>query len=88
MSPDDGTNFRKKVSGEVSHFIDLSQIQCNGKVGKNLKFVSDLICFMTLISIQLLDFLSTRECSKVVGYLVVQIVFMLFMITVEPDLDT
>jgi len=29
LSPDDGTNFRKKVSSEVDHFIDLSKIPCN-----------------------------------------------------------
>uniref|UniRef100_H2Y6P7 UDP-N-acetylglucosamine--peptide N-acetylglucosaminyltransferase 110 kDa subunit n=1 Tax=Ciona savignyi TaxID=51511 RepID=H2Y6P7_CIOSA len=32
LSPDDNTNFRKKVSSEVANFVDLSQIQCNGKV--------------------------------------------------------
>ncbi|CAK8689182.1 UDP-N-acetylglucosamine--peptide N-acetylglucosaminyltransferase 110 kDa subunit-like isoform X2 [Clavelina lepadiformis] len=36
LSPDDGTNFRKKVSNEVDHFVDLSQIQCNGKAADRI----------------------------------------------------
>nr|CAB3264558.1 UDP-N-acetylglucosamine--peptide N-acetylglucosaminyltransferase 110 kDa subunit [Phallusia mammillata] len=36
LSPDDGTNFRKKVSSEVAHFVDLSQLQCNGKAADRI----------------------------------------------------
>lgn len=36
LSPDDGTNFRKKVSSEVDYFIDLSQIPCNGKAADRI----------------------------------------------------
>jgi len=36
LSPDDGTNFRKKVLGEVDHFVDLSGINCNGKVADRI----------------------------------------------------
>lgn len=36
LSPDDGTNFRKKVSSEVDHFVDLSQITCNGKAADRI----------------------------------------------------
>lgn len=31
LSPDDGTNFRSKITREAEHFIDLSQVTCNGK---------------------------------------------------------
>ena len=30
LSPDDGTSFRKKVSSEAEHFVDLSKYPCNG----------------------------------------------------------
>uniref|UniRef100_H2Y6P5 UDP-N-acetylglucosamine--peptide N-acetylglucosaminyltransferase 110 kDa subunit n=1 Tax=Ciona savignyi TaxID=51511 RepID=H2Y6P5_CIOSA len=36
LSPDDNTNFRKKVSSEVANFVDLSQIQCNGKAADRI----------------------------------------------------
>ncbi|XP_009858570.2 UDP-N-acetylglucosamine--peptide N-acetylglucosaminyltransferase 110 kDa subunit isoform X2 [Ciona intestinalis] len=36
LSPDDNTNFRKKVSNEVANFVDLSQIQCNGKAADRI----------------------------------------------------
>lgn len=36
LSPDDGTNFRKKVSSEVDYFVDLSQIPCNGKAADRI----------------------------------------------------
>ncbi|XP_039262737.2 UDP-N-acetylglucosamine--peptide N-acetylglucosaminyltransferase 110 kDa subunit-like isoform X2 [Styela clava] len=36
LSPDDGTEFRKHVSSSVEHFIDLSQIPCNGKAADRI----------------------------------------------------
>uniref|UniRef100_A0A2K5QQX8 UDP-N-acetylglucosamine--peptide N-acetylglucosaminyltransferase 110 kDa subunit n=4 Tax=Simiiformes TaxID=314293 RepID=A0A2K5QQX8_CEBIM len=36
LSPDDGTNFRVKVMAEANHFIDLSQIPCNGKAADRI----------------------------------------------------
>lgn len=48
LSPDDGTNFRKKVSSEVAHFVDLSQIQCNGKVCNCFYF-----CVVAIILLQI-----------------------------------
>ena len=36
LSPDDGTNFRAKVMAEAHHFIDLSQIPCNGKAADRI----------------------------------------------------
>ncbi|XP_050415397.2 UDP-N-acetylglucosamine--peptide N-acetylglucosaminyltransferase 110 kDa subunit [Patella vulgata] len=36
LSPDDGTTFRAKLAREVEHFIDLSQIPCNGKAADKI----------------------------------------------------
>ncbi|XP_060064319.1 UDP-N-acetylglucosamine--peptide N-acetylglucosaminyltransferase 110 kDa subunit-like isoform X1 [Ylistrum balloti] len=36
LSPDDGTTFRAKLSREAHHFIDLSQIPCNGKAADRI----------------------------------------------------
>ncbi|OWF52907.1 hypothetical protein KP79_PYT12898 [Mizuhopecten yessoensis] len=36
LSPDDGTSFRTKISREAEHFIDLSQIPCNGKAADKI----------------------------------------------------
>ncbi|XP_034297605.1 UDP-N-acetylglucosamine--peptide N-acetylglucosaminyltransferase 110 kDa subunit isoform X1 [Pantherophis guttatus] len=36
LSPDDGTNFRVKVMAEANHFIDLSQVPCNGKAADRI----------------------------------------------------
>uniref|UniRef100_A0A8C2PN61 UDP-N-acetylglucosamine--peptide N-acetylglucosaminyltransferase 110 kDa subunit n=1 Tax=Cyprinus carpio TaxID=7962 RepID=A0A8C2PN61_CYPCA len=36
LSPDDSTNFRVKVMAEAHHFIDLSQIPCNGKAADRI----------------------------------------------------
>ncbi|KPU79158.1 uncharacterized protein Dana_GF27504 [Drosophila ananassae] len=36
LSPDDGTTFRYKISREAEHFIDLSQIPCNGKAADKI----------------------------------------------------
>lgn len=36
LSTDDGTTFRYKISRESEHFIDLSQIQCNGKAADRI----------------------------------------------------
>ncbi|XP_052282456.1 UDP-N-acetylglucosamine--peptide N-acetylglucosaminyltransferase 110 kDa subunit-like isoform X2 [Dreissena polymorpha] len=36
LTPDDGTNFRAKVSSEAEHFVDLSQIPCNGKAADRI----------------------------------------------------
>ncbi|XP_052793386.1 UDP-N-acetylglucosamine--peptide N-acetylglucosaminyltransferase 110 kDa subunit-like isoform X2 [Mya arenaria] len=36
LSPDDGTSFRAKVSKESEHFLDLSQIPCNGKAADRI----------------------------------------------------
>jgi protein O-GlcNAc transferase len=36
LSPDDGTNFRSKISREAEHFIDLSAIPCNGKAADRI----------------------------------------------------
>ena len=36
LSADDGTTFRAKVSSESEHFIDLSQIPCNGKAADRI----------------------------------------------------
>ncbi|XDV36742.1 hypothetical protein PO909_006471 [Leuciscus waleckii] len=36
LSPDDSTNFRVKVLAESHHFIDLSQIPCNGKAADRI----------------------------------------------------
>uniref|UniRef100_A0A1B0GK11 protein O-GlcNAc transferase n=1 Tax=Lutzomyia longipalpis TaxID=7200 RepID=A0A1B0GK11_LUTLO len=36
LSPDDGTTFRSKIAREAEHFIDLSQIPCNGKAADRI----------------------------------------------------
>ncbi|GCC27829.1 hypothetical protein chiPu_0006255 [Chiloscyllium punctatum] len=36
LSSDDGTNFRVKVVAEANHFVDLSQIPCNGKAADRI----------------------------------------------------
>jgi len=36
LSPDDGTSFRKKVSGEAEHFVDLSKYPCNGEAADKI----------------------------------------------------
>ena len=36
LSPDDGTSFRSKISSESDHFIDLSQVPCNGKAADRI----------------------------------------------------
>ncbi|XP_052793674.1 UDP-N-acetylglucosamine--peptide N-acetylglucosaminyltransferase 110 kDa subunit-like [Mya arenaria] len=36
LTADDGTSFRAKVSRETEHFIDLSQIPCNGKAADRI----------------------------------------------------
>lgn len=36
LSPDDGTTFRSKIANEAEHFIDLSQIPCNGKAADRI----------------------------------------------------
>lgn len=36
LSPDDGTRFRQKIAGEAEHFIDLSQLPCNGKAADRI----------------------------------------------------
>ncbi|XP_050039299.1 UDP-N-acetylglucosamine--peptide N-acetylglucosaminyltransferase 110 kDa subunit isoform X3 [Dermacentor andersoni] len=36
LSPDDGTSFRSKIATESEHFIDLSQIPCNGKAADRI----------------------------------------------------
>ncbi|KAL5288448.1 OGT family protein [Megaselia abdita] len=36
LSPDDGTTFRGKIAREAEHFIDLSQIPCNGKAADRI----------------------------------------------------
>ncbi|XP_041359441.1 UDP-N-acetylglucosamine--peptide N-acetylglucosaminyltransferase 110 kDa subunit-like [Gigantopelta aegis] len=36
LSPDDGTKFRCKIGREAEHFIDLSQIPCNGKAADRI----------------------------------------------------
>ncbi|KAJ6643242.1 UDP-N-acetylglucosamine--peptide N-acetylglucosaminyltransferase 110 kDa subunit [Pseudolycoriella hygida] len=36
LSPDDGTTFRSKIANESEHFIDLSQIPCNGKAADRI----------------------------------------------------
>ncbi|XP_013781947.1 UDP-N-acetylglucosamine--peptide N-acetylglucosaminyltransferase 110 kDa subunit isoform X2 [Limulus polyphemus] len=36
LSPDDGTTFRNKIATEAEHFIDLSQIPCNGKAADRI----------------------------------------------------
>ncbi|XP_055602116.1 UDP-N-acetylglucosamine--peptide N-acetylglucosaminyltransferase 110 kDa subunit [Uranotaenia lowii] len=36
LSPDDGTTFRSKISREAEHFIDLSQLACNGKAADRI----------------------------------------------------
>lgn len=36
LSPDDGTAFRSKIAAEAEHFIDLSQIPCNGKAADRI----------------------------------------------------
>ncbi|XP_069130169.1 UDP-N-acetylglucosamine--peptide N-acetylglucosaminyltransferase 110 kDa subunit-like isoform X1 [Argopecten irradians] len=36
LSPDDGTTFRAKLSREAHHFVDLSQIPCNGKAADRI----------------------------------------------------
>ncbi|XP_041632492.1 UDP-N-acetylglucosamine--peptide N-acetylglucosaminyltransferase 110 kDa subunit isoform X1 [Drosophila kikkawai] len=36
LSPDDGTTFRYKISREAEHFVDLSQIPCNGKAADKI----------------------------------------------------
>ncbi|XP_045769212.1 UDP-N-acetylglucosamine--peptide N-acetylglucosaminyltransferase 110 kDa subunit [Maniola jurtina] len=36
LSPDDGTTFRSKIAREAEHFIDLSQVPCNGKAADKI----------------------------------------------------
>lgn len=36
LSPDDGTTFRAKIARESEHFVDLSQIPCNGKAADRI----------------------------------------------------
>nr|CAH0103742.1 unnamed protein product [Daphnia galeata] len=36
LSPDDGTTFRAKIARESEHFVDLSQIICNGKAADRI----------------------------------------------------
>ena len=36
LSPDDNTTFRSKISKEAEHFVDLSQIPCNGKAADRI----------------------------------------------------
>ncbi|KAF8763734.1 UDP-N-acetylglucosamine--peptide like protein [Argiope bruennichi] len=36
LSPDDGTTFRSKIAQEAHHFIDLSQMPCNGKAADKI----------------------------------------------------
>lgn len=36
LSPDDGTTFRSKIARESEHFIDLSQVNCNGKAADKI----------------------------------------------------
>ncbi|XP_036359851.1 UDP-N-acetylglucosamine--peptide N-acetylglucosaminyltransferase 110 kDa subunit isoform X2 [Octopus sinensis] len=36
LSPDDGTTFRAKIGKEAEHFVDLSQIPCNGKAADRI----------------------------------------------------
>jgi predicted O-linked N-acetylglucosamine transferase (SPINDLY family) len=36
LAPDDNTTFRQKISREAEHFIDLSQVQCNGKAADRI----------------------------------------------------
>lgn len=36
LSPDDGTNFRGKIARTAEHFIDLSQLPCNGKAADRI----------------------------------------------------
>ncbi|XP_064607672.1 UDP-N-acetylglucosamine--peptide N-acetylglucosaminyltransferase 110 kDa subunit-like [Liolophura sinensis] len=36
LSPDDGTTFRTKIASEAEHFVDLSQIPCNGKAADRI----------------------------------------------------
>ncbi|XP_063239911.1 UDP-N-acetylglucosamine--peptide N-acetylglucosaminyltransferase 110 kDa subunit isoform X4 [Bacillus rossius redtenbacheri] len=36
LSPDDGTTFRSKIASESEHFVDLSQIPCNGKAADRI----------------------------------------------------
>lgn len=36
LSADDGTTFRAKIAREAEHFVDLSQIPCNGKAADRI----------------------------------------------------
>jgi len=36
LSPDDSTSFRAKIASQTEHFIDLSQIPCNGKAADRI----------------------------------------------------
>lgn len=36
LSPDDGTTFRSKIAREAEHFVDLSQVACNGKAADRI----------------------------------------------------
>jgi protein O-GlcNAc transferase len=36
LSADDGTAFRSKIAKEAEHFVDLSQIPCNGKAADRI----------------------------------------------------
>ncbi|KAH0954954.1 hypothetical protein HN011_000543 [Eciton burchellii] len=36
LSSDDGTTFRAKIAREAEHFVDLSQISCNGKAADRI----------------------------------------------------
>lgn len=36
LSPDDGTTFRATIAAQAEHFVDLSQIPCNGKAADRI----------------------------------------------------
>ncbi|XP_077298413.1 UDP-N-acetylglucosamine--peptide N-acetylglucosaminyltransferase 110 kDa subunit-like [Arctopsyche grandis] len=36
LSPDDGTTFRSDISKEAEHFVDLSQVPCNGQAADRI----------------------------------------------------
>ena len=36
MAADDNTTFRQKISRTAEHFIDLSQVACNGKAAERI----------------------------------------------------
>ena len=37
LSANDGTNFRQKIMNESEHFIDLSEIPCNGQAADRIR---------------------------------------------------